>query len=210
MSRPICTRCYRPQRTCICSLVVEHPCDVEVIIWQHPSEQHHPKGTAQLLHLCLPNSRLIVTEIADCDDLKLSDKALLLYPNTHNDDVNINTVNDVNINTVNKDDKKHNPVSADPHSSEPPRQLLVLDGTWRKSRKLMHLNPWLHTLPRLALTTPTGEYKIRKAHFDQQLSTFEAVAHALTSLTSDAFDERLLPIFRAFIQAQDAFRPPHR
>ena len=35
----------------------------------------------------------------------------------------------------------------------PPAQLLLLDGSWRQSRQLMHLNPWLQALPRYALSS---------------------------------------------------------
>jgi DTW domain-containing protein YfiP len=54
-------------------------------------------------------------------------------------------------------------------------QLVVLDGTWRKSRKMLHLNPLLRRLPRLSLEdVPASNYLIRKAHKVGQLSTLEA------------------------------------
>jgi len=49
----------------------------------------------------------------------------------------------------------------------PPAQLrlVVLDATWRKSRKLLHLHPLLQALPRLPLRDPPPSlYRIRKAH----------------------------------------------
>lgn len=64
-------------------------------------------------------------------------------------------------------------------------RLVVLDGTWRKSRKMLYLNPALQQLPRLALhDVPAGRYVIRKAHAPGQLSSFEAAALALAQLHS--------------------------
>ncbi|CAB5711228.1 Uncharacterized conserved protein [Comamonas aquatica] len=62
-------------------------------------------------------------------------------------------------------------------------RLVVLDGTWRKSRKMLYRNPGLQQLPRLALQDlPPGRYDIRKAQAPDQLSSFEAAALALARL----------------------------
>ena len=59
-------------------------------------------------------------------------------------------------------------------------RLVVLDGTWRKSRKMLYRNPGLQQLPRLALQDlPPGRYAIRKAQAPDQLSSFEAAARKL-------------------------------
>ncbi|WP_157960378.1 tRNA-uridine aminocarboxypropyltransferase [Marinimicrobium alkaliphilum] len=68
-------------------------------------------------------------------------------------------------------------------------RLVVLDATWRKSRKLLHLNPALGRLPRLSLEhTPPSRYRIRKAHQPNQLSTLEASCYALSLLEQGAVD----------------------
>ena len=62
-------------------------------------------------------------------------------------------------------------------------RLVIIDGTWRKSRKLLYANPALQALPRMALTdTAPAAYTIRKAQRDGQLSTMEAATLALQSL----------------------------
>jgi DTW domain-containing protein YfiP len=92
--RLACTICLRPQSACICRWVtpVEHP--VEVLILQHPLEVDNPKGTARLLHLSLPGSRLVTGEVFDDLPALLADPPgtggapgsaklnLLLYPDT--------------------------------------------------------------------------------------------------------------------------------
>jgi DTW domain-containing protein YfiP len=73
----------------------------------------------------------------------------------------------------------------------------VLDGTWRKSRKILHLNAWLRRLPRLSLQgLPASNYRIRKAHGPDQLSTLEASCAALMRL--EPSPEKFLPLLAGF------------
>jgi DTW domain-containing protein YfiP len=66
-------------------------------------------------------------------------------------------------------------------------RLVVLDATWRKSLKMLHLNPALMALPRLALQDlPPPRYRaMRRARRADQLSTLEAVCTALAQLEQD-------------------------
>jgi DTW domain-containing protein YfiP len=76
-------------------------------------------------------------------------------------------------------------------------RLIVLDATWRKSRKILHRNPLLHRLPRLSLQgLPASSYRIRKAHSPEQLSTLEATCAALAQL--DGNREKYQPLLAAF------------
>jgi DTW domain-containing protein len=89
-------------------------------------------------------------------------------------------------------------------------RLVLLDATWRKSRKMLYLNSLLQGLPRLALhDLPPSNYRIRKAHAPDQLSSLEAAAYALSQLENrpthyqtlfdgfDAFVEQQSQLFRA-------------
>jgi len=78
-------------------------------------------------------------------------------------------------------------------------RLILLDGSWRQSRRLLAANPWLSALPRLGLPETVGRYALRRAHRQGQLSTLEAGLHALSLLEGDA--ERFAPLWAAF----DAF-----
>lgn len=78
-------------------------------------------------------------------------------------------------------------------------QLILLDGSWRQSRRLLAANPWLAELPRLHLPEQPARYAIRRAHLLGQLSTLEAGLHALALLEGDA--RRFEPLWAAF----DAF-----
>jgi DTW domain-containing protein YfiP len=171
--------------------------DTEVLILQHPLEVREAKGSARLLHLCLPKSRIVVGEKFDAQALHSllhepwppapgapqnspSPYPVLLYPPA--------------IGITPQDSETLHARLAD-HAG--PCRLIVLDGTWRKSRKMLHLNPLLAGLPRLSLSDlPPSAYHIRKAHRAEQLSTLEAACHALMRLEKNA--ERFQPLLDAF------------
>lgn len=190
--RLICPRCLRPQRTCICSWITPTTHAVQLLILQHPLEVGQAKGSAVLLQLSLAGSRLAVGE-AFAEPLLQTllqppsgGRTLLLYPDMPQDR---------NLPLA--------PPPLDPALLPAAEKLLlvVLDGTWRKSRKMLYLNPLLQQLPRLALQNmptamPASRYLIRKAHRPGQLSTLEATCHALMQLEHN--EERYLPLLTAF------------
>jgi DTW domain-containing protein YfiP len=191
--RASCAACLRAQSACICAWVRPVPVAAGLLILQHPLEVANAKNSARLLHLCVAGSVLAVGEAfaaAALDALLHADgrTPVLLYPETPG-------------------------APAAPAESLPPPEglrLVVLDATWRKSRKMLHLNPALQRLPRLALRDmPASTYRIRKAHAPDQLSTLEASAHALGQVASDmALVAPLFAAFDGFVQQQAAFVPP--
>ena len=187
MSRPTCPHCLRPQATCLCHLAVPTASACELLILQHPLEVHHAKNSARLLHLSVPGSRIVVGEAFDEAALQAllpgPRTTVLLYPPTAYEG-------------------HAAPALLEPSQLQHPEtlRLVVLDATWRKSRKMLHLSPGLQRLPRLTLDeVPAGRYAIRKAHAPGQLSTLEATCAALAQLERKA--ERWQPLLAAF----DAF-----
>nr|WP_315463188.1 tRNA-uridine aminocarboxypropyltransferase [uncultured Rhodoferax sp.] len=185
--RATCPRCLHPQRTCICHLAVPTTSPCELLILQHPLEVQHAKNSARLLHLSVPGSRMVVGEAFDdavLQGLMPDDKyTVLLYPPTAFEGHAV-------------------PAQLESAKLAAPEKLrlVVLDATWRKSRKMLHHSPGLQRLPRLALdAVPEGRYAIRKAHAPGQLSTLEATCAALAQLERNT--ERWQPLLAAF----DAF-----
>jgi DTW domain-containing protein YfiP len=190
--RALCATCLRPVPTCICHWITSIATSVEVLVLQHPLEVANAKGSARLLHLSLPGSALLAAEVFEPAALSAVLHAggrtpLLLYPDTAD----------------------CAPPVPDPAIFDTPAalRLVVLDGTWRKSRKMLHLNPLLQALPRLALQgMPASHYRIRKAHAPDQLSTLEAAAYALMRLDGgEARYASLLAAFDGFVEQQAAY-----
>ena len=197
--RRVCGLCLRPQSTCICQWVRPTDHVVEVWVLQHPMEEHHAKGSARLLHLSLPHSRLQVGEAFTAPVWPVDGKhTLLLYPDTP-----LDTAPDLRAPPL-------LPAELLQHPSQ--LRLVVLDGTWRKSRKMLYQSPPLQQLPRLALRgMPPSHYRIRKAHLPDQLSTLEATCAALAQLEGgeqeggDRFGP-LLAAFDGFVAQQAGYR----
>lgn len=203
IKRLVCSRCLRPELACICrwSTPIAHA--TEVLILQHPLEEKHAKGSARLLHLSLPNSRLLVGEVFDEQELTAllhapftpdtpSKHPVLLYPETPDDA-------DMALPATTLDMARVEPGEL---------RLVVLDGTWRKSRKMLYANPLLQLLPRLALSdAPASQYLIRKARGAHQLSTLEATCYALMQLERNSVKYvPLLDAFDGFVAQQLSYR----
>jgi DTW domain-containing protein YfiP len=161
---------------------------VEVVVLQHPLEVHHAKGSARLLQLSLAHCRLVVGEAFAAPVWPVDGKhTLLLYPDSLQD-----TAPELRVRP---------PLPPEWLQAPSRLRLIVLDGTWRKSRKMLYQSPPLQQLPRLALRNlPPSHYRIRKAHGPDQLSTLEATCCALGQLEGDvARFQPLLDGFDGFI-----------
>tara|TARA_R110001592_G_scaffold63585_7_gene194891 strand:+ start:5504 stop:6025 length:522 start_codon:yes stop_codon:yes gene_type:complete len=83
------------------------------------------------------------------------------------------------------------------------KNLVLLDGTWRKVARLIHLNPWLRDLPCIAIQAEiASQYKIRKSPRVDGLSTIEAAVAALNSLLPDQDYSAILPAFFKMVDLQ--------
>ena len=184
MSRPQCLRCLRPLTHCLCPLIPDLDSRTRVLLLQHPSEVNHALNTARLAALGLINAELIVGEVFDDLPTLLNRpgyQARLLFP---------------------ADDAQ--PMQAYEPTDEP-LLLVVPDGTWRKARKMLHINPLLAALPRVTLAEGgVSRYRLRKAPGPGALSTIEAIVQALQTLEAPVSFEPLLKPFEALIEGQIA------
>ena len=201
--RLVCDSCVRPARACICRWAKPVDTEAEVVILQHPLEASHPKGSARLLHMSLPGSRLAIGERFSEEVLR----ALLYQPfrqQGYPDEIPVRQP----VLLYPKMEDSASPPVQEPQALNPNGvRLIVLDGTWRKSRKMLHTHPLLQCLPRMALEAPPpSRYRIRQAHRPNQLSTLEAVCHALAWLENDEEKyQPLLTAFDTFVEAQQAW-----
>jgi DTW domain-containing protein YfiP len=185
--RTHCQRCLRPQTHCLCALIPQLPSRTRVLILQHPDEAKHALNTARLAALGLCNCELLIAEQLPQLSRLLGDpayQACLLFPGEGAQPLSV---------------LRERVVGADSR----PLLLVVPDGTWRKARKLLYLNPLLEALPRVAL--PEGlssRYRLRKAPMPGALSTLEAIVTALNILEAPQSFELLLKPFEALIEGQ--------
>ncbi|MFJ4604918.1 tRNA-uridine aminocarboxypropyltransferase [Pseudomonas atacamensis] len=184
MSRAQCPRCLRPQTHCLCPFIPHLNSRTRVLVLQHPSEVSHALNTARLAALGLSNAELIVGEVFE-DLPKLLNRpgyqARLLFPAEDAQPLQAYAPNDQ------------------------PMLLVVPDGTWRKARKMLHLNPLLAALPRVTLAEGgVSRYRLRKAPGPGALSTIEAIVQALETLEAPTTFAPLLKPFEALIEGQIA------
>ena len=184
MSRIHCERCLRPQTHCLCALIPRLDSRTRVLLLQHPSEVNHALNTARLAALGLRNAELRVGEVFEDLEQWLTQPGYrtgLLFPGEGAQALQAYA------------------------GDERPWLLVVPDGTWRKARRLLHVNPLLATLPRVTLgALQPSRYRLRKAPGEGALSTIEAVTQALNVLEAPALFDALLRPFDALIEGQIA------
>jgi DTW domain-containing protein len=191
--RAMCPHCGRPQSVCYCRHLTPIETATRVLLLQHPRERDVPTGTAFMASLCLVNSSLHVgVDWSESAALRqaLADpsrRPILLYPGEGAIDVS------------------RNPPAG-------PVTLVVLDGTWWQTRKVLRINPMLAALPRYAFQPARpSEYRIRREPAGSCVSTIEALMYALGALEGDP--ERFLCLmepFRAMVESQlECARRPH-
>lgn len=184
-TRIVCQRCRRPESACLCDLAKRIDNRVHIQLLQHPKESSHPKGSAILLQLSLQRITTWTGEHFPEIEQSISSgefNDFLLYPEEPGNK------------TASQPENKAN--------GEKPIRLWVLDGTWRKTYKMLQLNPSLLSLPRKSTTQSTiGQYHIRKTPKTGQLSTLEACCYTLADLENQANKyDSLLNAFEEFNQ----------
>ena len=132
MSRSRCERCLRPDAHCLCALIPQLDSRTRVLILQHPDEAKHALNTARFAALGLSNAQLRIGEVfEDLEELLNLPgyQPRLLFPGDAAQPLTVGQAEAL------------------------PTLLVVPDGTWRKARKLLHLNRcWLRCrVPRSAM-----------------------------------------------------------
>lgn len=177
-----CQRCLLLTGYCVCELVGPgRESKPQVLIVRHQWEAFKSTGTARLASLALSNLRILDMAAENPEPVRdalreLSD-AWLLYPGG---------------------------AEAAARPSARPQTLVVLDGTWRQTRKMLRRLPELSRLPRFSLAATADEDaprdRLREPPRPGARSTLESIADALRELDSTECGERLLELHRAFVQ----------
>jgi DTW domain-containing protein YfiP len=158
-----CPRCLILQAQCICASVPTVATRTEVLIVRHEREGWKSTGTARIAQLAMPNLRIVeYGEDAEPAKSALPAEVVgahLLFPG---DDA----------------------VTLSPAaSSDEIRRLIVIDGTWRQTRKMFSKLPALHGVPKVQLSGGAAKVlRLRESKFEEGRSTLEAIAEAVEML----------------------------
>lgn len=184
--RTLCAHCERPIKTCLCSDLVELPCNYQLIILQDPKEAKHALSSAPILEKSIVGAQRVIGEVFDPVTLLgegWQSNSLLIYP--HEKSLSQQQAVEQNF-----------------------KYLILLDGTWRKVARMLHLNPWLSELPCFAIDSSyESQYLIRKSPRADGLSTIEAAVKVLNDLHSssaknDQTFDSILSAFNKMIEFQ--------
>ncbi|MBQ0760148.1 MAG: DTW domain-containing protein [Zhongshania sp.] len=179
--RAACADCERPLKTCLCDVLVSMACPYRVVILQDEKEARHALSSAPILEKSIVGAVRLVGEYFDPLSILGPDwraETVLVFP-------------------------AENAVTADQLERKNFKNIILLDGTWRKVARLMYLNSWLAELPCVAIqATMTSQYKIRKSPRQDGLSTIEAAVTALNGLVPESDYSAILPAFYKMIDLQ--------
>jgi len=155
---------------------------VSVSIYRHPSEVKKAVGTAVLAALCLNNCRIVDGESVVLPVSGHRPHRLLLFPPTES--VSMGLADRGLIAATHLQD----------FYNIGQLELIVIDGSWKKARKMYYQSPDLQNLDKVTLNMDNQQalYTIRKAEKPGQLSTLEAIAAALGQIEHDS--EKYLPL----------------
>lgn len=163
MKRPICHYCQLPSQHCVCAEVKASASQTQLLVIQDRREQKHAKNTVGLLQLNVPNCQVWLADqngIVEHWQHKLDTLSLtvadvwLLYPSPQ--------------------------AIMLERQQAAPKALLLLDGTWKQTYRLLQMNPWLTTLPTLSFEVSENQYAVRDpGKIKNSCSTLEAAARCL-------------------------------
>lgn len=179
--RKTCPHCKRPIKTCLCDVIVSLSCNYQLIILQDPKEAKHALSSAPILAKSIKDTQLVIGELFNPKELlgdNWKEESLLVFPSD-------------------------NSLTCEQAIQKRYKNLILLDGTWRKVARLIHLNPWLRELPSITINPSNeSEYQIRKSPREDGLSTIEAAVHILNNLHPNENFSPILDAFRQMIRYQ--------
>ena len=180
-----CFGCALPKKMCMCGKIKPELSTPPILILRHPDERGRTLSTVSLIKQRYPGVLVKDGEVFSAPrDASLA----LLFPGAQ----------PLNSELLKKDREGNE------------RVFVLIDATWPKARKILHLNAWLEQLPKVSLEPKAvSDYLIRKVPNEGALSTVESFALVAEDLT-------LGELFRSFIEQQievmgeDVYRKNYR
>lgn len=182
-----CETCFLHRSRCICHLIPSLELSTRLILVVHAKELKRTTNTGRLATLALKNSQLFVRGLEGqsldlTDQLHLGYESLLLYPS---DDA-------IEISTLSVERKR-------------PVQLIVPDGNWRQASKVSFRQKELGALQRVKVSALSdvgaSQETLRKEHFENGLSTLQAIAYAMGHFEGHEVKQSLMNLYLAKLNA---------
>ncbi|NVJ49525.1 MAG: DTW domain-containing protein [Gammaproteobacteria bacterium] len=183
-----CEKCQLSYDWCICATLQPMDCELDFIILFHRDELFKPTNTGKLIADCFP----LQTE---CYQWSRTEPPLALLQRLQDPQ------RDHFILYPNEQPERQTLHQLPPQASQSKRRqtLIILDGTWRQSRRMFNASRWLANFPALALAPIEGSnYHTRVAAYQHYLSTAESVALALAQQGQVESAEHLQSTFERF------------
>jgi len=163
--RAKCNQCDFLESRCLCDFLYPIENQTILVILQHPSETNHALNTVRLMKKTFQKIIIITDE-----NFSLNSQFLELYENFKETmGVLFLTSSALPIEIVSQE-----------KSSIKLSHLILIDGTWRKAKKIYLLASQLHSLSSYVLKgQQNSKYRLRKSSIEGSLSTLEAGVLAL-------------------------------
>lgn len=176
-----CAGCGLNPELCLCSEIPKLSLQTKLCLVIHHRELKRTTNTGRLALKSLTNSEMRVRGEKDKGSLDLSDllvpsyRTLLFYPGDEAQELTREFV-------------KQSPL---------PIQLLVPDGNWRQASKVASRHPELQNIERVKISTKnTATHHLRAEHFDEGMSTLEAIAKAFGVIEGAEVEDALLKLYQ--------------
>jgi DTW domain-containing protein YfiP len=179
-----CPGCHIRKALCFCAQIPHLHLQTRVVMLMQVSEVVLTTNTAKLATRALANSELLVRGRKDqpleTRDLAAGDgSVLLLYPREPAIELTAEFAAGL----------------------KRPITLVVPDGSWRQTRKMVSRDTALAGLPRVKLPPgPPSEYRLRIQPEEGTVCTFEAIARALGILEEATAQAELEAVFRIMVE----------
>lgn len=183
LNREYCPFCSKPKKVCICQWLTKIDNEHHITVLRHTSEKKHALNTAGILSKCLTNLTLMDGETFNPSIFSSPSDTYLVYPGEHSCSI---------------EELKFSPVTS----------FILLDGSWKKTNKILFKNNWLEKFPRVRLPVKPSRYFLRKQK-KQGFSTLEAACELLSFLEQDCYKyQPVLNCLDKFMQLQAGYIDP--
>lgn len=176
-----CHECGLHKSLCLCHLIPTLDLKTKLVLVIHHRELKRTSNTGRLALKSLKNSEMRVRGEKGKGPLDLSDlltpnyRTLLFFPSDEARELTPNLVNEISL----------------------PIQLIVPDGNWRQASKVSIRHPELKNVERVKISTPnTADKHIRAEHFEEGMSTLQAIAHAFAAVEGFDVGQKLNSLYQ--------------